>query len=88
MRATAPTPPAMPPIKAPFDEPLGFEVVVPPLPDVDPPAVGLEPGVAAVDPGLAPAPSPVAAEPGLPVGATVTLLVRSAWKIITQITRR
>jgi len=80
MRATAPTPPAIPPIRAPFDELVGVVVVlVPPPPELELPAVGLEPGEVAVDAGLGPAPVPVAAEPGLPVpaAATVTLLVKA-----------
>lgn len=53
MRATTPTPPAMPPIRAPFEEP---ELE---LPEVDAPDVDLEPGVVGVDEGFAPAPVPV-----------------------------
>ena len=72
--ATAPTPPAMPPIRAPLLELLDFEEPV--FPELDPPAaVAAEPGEVAVAMGLALPPLPVAAAPPV-AAATVPMLVK------------
>jgi len=72
MSATAPTPPAMPPIRAPLLDLLELDVT--PFPELDP-AVAEAPGEFAVARGLALPPLLVAAAPPV-AAATVPMLVK------------